>query len=186
VAAAPVSRPRRGRTNGHAYHMDTYESVVGQLLDRVSVDAAQLTAVVGQSVAATSARPDQADLDRVTRQRQKALDRFVRDRDHGALDQAMAALDREEAAVHQASLREAKPVPADAAVRYLRELPVTWAKAQGGHGRQLLASALFDRIDVLGLQEMAITLSAHAARYGMGEVLPAELRLPVNGRGERI
>jgi len=97
---------------------------------------------------------------------------------------AMAALDREEAAVRAPA--DVEPVPADVAVRYLRELPKTWAKAGGGKGRQLLASALFDRIEVLGLQEMAIELSAHAARYGVGAVLPGELRLPVNGRGERI
>jgi len=32
---------------------------------------------------------------------------------------------------------------------------------------------------------MAFTFSAHAARYGVGAVLPGELRLPVDGRGER-
>ena len=49
----------------------------------------------------------------------------------------------------------------------------------------MLAAALFDRIDVLGLQEATVDLSAHAVRYGMAAVLPAELRLPVYGRGER-
>ncbi len=108
----------------------------------------------------------------------------MRDRDAAALAEAMAALDREEAAIQAPADVEA--VPADKAVEYLRELPRTWARARGGKGRQLLASALFDRIDVLGLQEMAFTLSAHAARYGVGAVLPGELRLPANGRGERI
>lgn len=79
----------------------------------------------------------------------------------------------------------AEPVPADVAVRYLRELPKTWARAKGGKGRAMLASSLFDRIDVLGLSEATVHLSAHAVRHGLAAVLPAELVLPVNGRGER-
>lgn len=66
------------------------------------------------------------------------------------------------------------------AIRYLRELPQTGVKAKGGRGRQLLVSVLFDQIDVLELQEATVDLSAHAARYGMRAVLPAELRLPVD------
>jgi hypothetical protein len=52
-------------------------------------------------------------------------------------------------------------VPAEVAVRYVRELPKTWRNAEGGKGRQLLASALFDRIDVLGISEATVHLSAH-------------------------
>jgi hypothetical protein len=72
------------------------------------------------------------------------------------------------------------------AVRYLRELPKTWAKAKGGQGRAMLATALFDRIDVLGLREATVHLSAHAVRHGLAAVLPAEFDSPVSGRGERI
>jgi hypothetical protein len=50
----------------------------------------------------------------------------------------------------------------------------------------MLASALFDRIDVLGMREATFTLSAHAVRHGLAAVLPAEFDSPVNGRGERI
>jgi hypothetical protein len=47
------------------------------------------------------------------------------------------------------------------------------------------ATALFDRIDVLGMREATVSLSAHAVRHGLAAVLPAELVLPVYGRGER-
>jgi hypothetical protein len=49
----------------------------------------------------------------------------------------------------------------------------------------MLATALFDRIDVLGMREATVHLSAHAVRHGLAAVLPAELRIPVGGRGER-
>jgi hypothetical protein len=55
-----------------------------------------------------------------------------------------------------------------------------------GKGRAMLATALLDRIDVLGMEEATISLSAHAVRHGLAAVLPAELRIPVSGRGERI
>jgi DNA invertase Pin-like site-specific DNA recombinase len=182
VAAAPTSKPRRGRTNGHAYPMNTYESVVDGLLARVTLDAAQLAAVVGLSVGVPTG-PSRADLDRIAKERQRALDRYVRDRDTAALDRAMAALDRDQAALQ--APKPAEPVPADVAVRFLRELPVTWAKAKGGKGRAMLADALFDRIDVLGVREATVHLSAHAVRHGLAAVLPAEFDSPVSGRGER-
>ena len=69
--------------------------------------------------------------------------------------------------------------------RYVRELPETWRKAEGGSGRQLLASALFSRIEVLGIREATVHLSAHAVRHGLAAALPAEMRILVNGRGER-
>jgi hypothetical protein len=49
----------------------------------------------------------------------------------------------------------------------------------------MLATALFDCIEVLGLREATVHLSAHAVRHGLAAVLPAELRIPVYGRGER-
>ena len=182
VEAAPSSKPRRGRTNGHAYAMDTYESIVDGLLGHVTLDEAQLATVVNCD-AGTSPGPSQAELDRVARARQKALEHYVRDRDTARLAEAMAALDRDQSALQ--APKPAAPVPADVAVRYLRELPKTWAEAKGGQGRAMLASALFDRVDVLGLREATVYLSAHAVRHGLAAVLPAEFDSPVSGRGER-
>jgi len=70
-------------------------------------------------------------------------------------------------------------------VRYVQDLPETWRRAEGGSGRQLLASALFDRIDVLGITDATAYLSAHAVRHGLGAALPAEVGIVVSGRGER-
>ena len=183
VEAAPSSKPRRGRTNGHAYAMDTYESIVDGLLGHVTLDAAQLAAVVSFN-AGVAPGPSQAELDRITRERQKALERYVRDRDTARLAEAMAGLDRDQAALQ--APKPAEPVPAEVAVRFLRELPKTWAKAKGGKGRAMLASSLFDRIDILGMREATVFLSAHAVRHGLAAVLPAEFDSPVSGRGERI
>jgi DNA invertase Pin-like site-specific DNA recombinase len=182
VDAAPSPKPRRGRTNGHAYPMDRYEGIVDSLLDHVTLDAAQLAAVVSFNTQAAPG-PNQAGLDRIARGRQAGLDRFLRDRDTTRLVEAMASLDRELAAVQ--APKRSEPVPADVAVRYLRELPKTWAKAKGGQGRAMLATALFDRIDVLGMREATVYLSEHAVRHGLAAVLPAEFSSPVSGRGER-
>jgi hypothetical protein len=66
--------------------------------------------------------------------------RYLRDRDASRLEQSMARLDQEQAA---AETRErSDDIPADVAVRYVQDLPETWRKAEGGSGRQRLASAL--------------------------------------------
>ncbi len=67
------------------------------------------------------------------------------------MEQSTCQLDRDEAAAR--SRPQGERIPADIAVQYVRSLPETSRKAEGGKGRQLLASALFDRIDVLGLRE---------------------------------
>jgi hypothetical protein len=59
-------------------------------------------------------------------------------------------------------------------------------QGQGRQGASDAGTALFDRIEVLGMAEATVSLSAHAVRYGLAAVLPSELRLPVYGRGERI
>ena len=84
--------------------------------------------------------PDQAELDRIGRERDRAMARFLRDRDMAALSATMDELDREERAAR--APRAAEVVPADVAVRYLRDLPETWRKATGETGRQLVAGRL--------------------------------------------
>ena len=72
-------------------------------------------------------------------------------------------------------------------VRYLRELPTTWKKADGGPGRRMLAEALFSRIEVLGGREATIHLTDEAVAYGFAAVIPDRLDVTVGyGRGERI
>ena len=77
-------------------------------------------------------------------------------------------------------------VPADAAVRYLREQPETWATAQGGAGRSMVADALFEHIDVLGLRKATAHLTANIVRHGLAAALPKEVGTLVCGRGERV
>ncbi len=181
VAARPEHRGR-GRTNGHAYRMELYEQVVEGLLGEVALGAPALAAVVGR-VATGPTGPDPAALDRVERDRERALARYRKDRDAAALDRAMRELDREEEA---AKRQQSDPgVPADVAVRYLRDLPETWRRAEGGRGRQLLAGALFERIEVLGIREATVYLTPEAARHGFAAAIPGEVGISVNGRGER-
>lgn len=109
--------------------------------------------------------------------------RYLLGRDAEALERTMTRLDQEQVA---AETRERlDDIPADVAVRYVRNLPETWRKAEGGSGRQLLASALFDRIDVLGMQEATVHLSAHAVRHSLAAALPVEVGILISGRGER-
>jgi hypothetical protein len=76
-------------------------------------------------------------------------------------------------------------VPAAEAVRYLRELGPTWKAADGGEGRQMLAEALFERIEARGFREVQLHLTDTAVTHGFGAVIPEKLGISVNGRGER-
>lgn len=183
AARPPGTRPGRGRSAGHAYPMELYEQVVEGILAQAALGAPTLAAVVGAVVPAT-AGPDQAALARIAREREQAMGRYLRDRDTTVLDATMRRLDAEEARARQP--REEDGVPAEVAVRYLQALPETWAKARGGTGRQLVADALFERIEVLGLQQVTAHLSDHAVRHGLAAVLPEEFGISVSGRGERI
>jgi hypothetical protein len=185
-AAFTAARPEhqgRGRSPGHAYRRELYEQIVEGLLAEASIGAGAIAGVLGEVGRAVGA-PDRSLPERVARERERAMARYLRDRDAAALERTMANLDREESAADHPRVTEA--IPAEVAVRYVRELPETWRQADGGPGRRLLASALFDRIEVLGIREATVHLSAHALRHGLAAALPAELGILVNGRGERI
>ena len=182
VAARPEHRGR-GRTLGHAYRRELYEQIVEELLAEASIGAPAIASVVGEVNRATPP-PDRLAPDRIARERERAMARYLQHRDGEALERTMTRLDQEQAA---AETRERlDDIPADVAVRYVQDLPETWRRAEGGSGRQLLASALFDRIEVLGIREATVHLSAHAVRHGLAAALPAELGILVSGRGERI
>jgi hypothetical protein len=159
-----------------------YEEIVETLLAEAYVEASTVAGVAGRVIGADP-EPDQAALGRIRRERERAVTKCLRDRDAATLERTMAQLDAEQTAAETRDPVES--IPADVAVRYVRELPETWRKAEGGKGRQLLAGALFDRIDVLGLSEATVHLSAHAVRHGLATALPEELRISGNGRGER-
>jgi DNA invertase Pin-like site-specific DNA recombinase len=180
--ARPDTPRRRGRWNGHAYRRELFEEVVEGLLAEAAVGAGTLAGVVGV-LGASSASPDRRELDRIERERAKATSSYLRDRDTARLEGRMRELDRAEEAARAS--RPGEAVPADVAVAYLRDLPETWRAAEGGPGRQLLAGALFSRIDVLGLREATVHLTEHAVRHGFAAALPKEVGLSVSGRGER-
>jgi len=138
---------------------------------------------VGMVVAPPSS-PDTQALARIERERDSTMSGYRRDRDSGALDQAMARLEAEE---HEARRpRQVDGVSADVAVRYLRELSTAWQKADGGPGRRMLAEALFSRIEVLGAREATIHLTNVAVAHGFAAAIPNQIVVVVgNGRGER-
>jgi hypothetical protein len=183
--AATPPRPKgwRGRRDGKGYRRTVYEDAIGTVLDQVALGAASLTHVVGM-VVTPPASPDELVLTRIERERDAAMARYRRDRDSGALDEAMARLDAKEREARRP--REVEGVPADVAVRYLRELSTTWRKADGGPGRRMLAEALFSRIEVLGGREARIHLTDQAVAHGFAAAIPDRLDVTVgNGRGER-
>jgi hypothetical protein len=157
---------------------------VEALLEQVSLGAEVPTRVVGL-VAPGPAGPDRIALARIERERGAAAARYLNDRDVAVLEGTMARLDREESAASRT--RDAGGVPADVAVRYLADLAGTWAASKGGRGRKLLAEALFERIDALGLRELTVRLTDTAIAHGFGAVIPSRLELGIlgNGRGER-
>jgi hypothetical protein len=149
----------------------------------VSFGADSLASVV-DLVTVPPSSLDRITLGRIERERDAALARYRRDRDSKALDAAMARLDAEEQEARRP--REVEGVPADVAVRYLRELPTTWQKADGGPGRRMLAESLFERIDVLSFREATIRLTDSAVAHGFAAAIPERLEVTVgNGRGER-
>jgi hypothetical protein len=138
--------------------------------------------VVGE-VTPSRQGPDRLALARIARAREAAAAKFLRDRDTDALEAAMARLDEEEREAKEEKVEDG--VPADVAVRYVKNLDGTWAAADGGQGRKMLAEALFERIDVRGFRETRLHLTDAAIAHGFGAVLPERLAISVSGRGER-
>ena len=141
----------------------------------VELSAHLLTSVVA-GVAPVTEGPDREAIARVAREREAATGRYIRDRDVLALEATMSRLDAE----MQDAVRErvVDGVPPATAVRYLRELCSTWEAADGGPGRQMLAEALFKRIEVRGFRDVTVRLTDEAIANGFGAVLPAQSEYP--------
>jgi hypothetical protein len=183
LEAKPELPTRRGRTQGKAYRREWYEAIVGEILSEVELNAHLLTSVVADVAPATEG-PDNAAIARVAREREAATARYLRDRDVRALEATMSRLDAEmEDAVRE---RVVEGVPPATAVRYLGDLCSTWEAADGGPGRQMLAEALFTRIEVRGFRDVTVHLTDAAIANGFGAVLPEQFGISVSGRGERI
>ena len=164
-----------------SYPADSYEDLIRQALKHVSANA-ELAAAVIERLAEDESAPDPVALARIERDRENAMARYRRDRDTGALEAAMRALDQQEA---QARAVHADGLTPEEAVESLRELPQLWDDAEPS-GRKLLAEALFERIDVLGARKVRLHPSASAKAQGWDMAWNgARLVVMVGARGVR-
>ncbi|MEO6207272.1 MAG: hypothetical protein ABIP77_04895 [Candidatus Limnocylindrales bacterium] len=174
-----------GRVKGESYKIEVYDHLIPQLLDRVHVGAVTLSKVMD----GLAAYPDTTfDVARIKSEREVAAARYLQDRDTRVLEQTMARLDAEEA-----ETRAATQVvePADA-LAWLRNLPALWSAADDS-GRRLLTEALFEKVEVLGVQSVAIHPTPEADAHGWSDafgpiplLLNAGRAFSTDGRGERI
>jgi hypothetical protein len=114
--------------------------------------------------------------------------RYLRDRDLATLEQSMALLDGEETEA-KATTRVMEP---SEALEWLRDLPALWAAAEDS-GRRLLTEALFEKVEVLGVQSVTIHPTPEADAHGWSDafgpepvLLNAGPKVSTDGRGERI
>jgi hypothetical protein len=142
-----------------------------------------------QVVAGLDTHPDTTfTIARIERDRESALATYRRDRDVHALEQAMAHLDAEEATARAST----KVVSAAEAVAWLHDLPALWTAADDS-GRRLLTEALFEKVEVLGVQSVTIHPTPEADAHGWSDafgpvplLLNAGRAFSTDGRGERI
>lgn len=99
----------------------------------------------------------------------------------------MARLDAEEAEA-KASTRAVEP---SEALRWLRDLPALWEAADDS-GRRLLTEAIFEKVEVLGVQSVTIHPTPEADAHGWSDafgdaplLLNAGRTFSTDGRGER-
>ncbi|HEY8815009.1 MAG TPA: hypothetical protein VIP57_07895, partial [Candidatus Dormibacteraeota bacterium] len=77
------------------------------------------------------------------------------------------------------------------ALSWLRDLPALWAAADDS-GRRLLTEALFEKVEVLGVQSVTIHPTPEADAHGWSDAFGAEPlllslggKVSTDGRGER-
>jgi hypothetical protein len=154
-------RCRRGHRFLTGVKAEVFDDLVPQILDRVQIGAVTLTQVIG----GLTAYPDTTfAAARIKRERELAAARYLRDRDLAALELMMARLDAEEAEA-KASTQVIEPVEA---LAWLRDLPALWAAADGS-GRRLLTEALFEKVEVLGVQSVTIHPTPEADAHGWSD-----------------
>jgi hypothetical protein len=170
---------------GRSYKAEVYDDLIPQLLDRVHVGAVTLTQVMG----GLTAYPDTTfAVARIHRERETAAARYLNDRDLVALERTMDRLDVDEAEA-KASAQVIEP---SEALEWLRDLPALWTAADDS-GRRLLTEALFEKVEVLGVQPVTIHPTPEADAHGWSDafgpvplLLDAGRAFSTDGRGERI
>ena len=184
-AAAPRRVQRDGETldprvRGESYKVEVYEHAIGRAFEHVAVSARLKVDTV-----ALAKQPEGGDVlvqARIKRERERAALQFAKDRDLGRLEATMARLDAEAQA---AVVRPSRLPTAAEAREYLESLPELWAKTSDA-GRKAIAEAVFERIDVLGVNDYTFTLTAAAkARRWDAAFGPGVLRVgDQGGRGK--
>jgi hypothetical protein len=183
AAGRPAPRVFRNakdkRHKGVSYPAEAFEGIVRQALRHVSANADLAGAVLGR-LGADETGPDPVTLARIERDREAAMARYRRDRDPGALEATMRALDQQEQGARGAT---PEGPTSEEATEFLRNLPGLWDQAEPS-GRKLLAEALFERIDVLGAGKAKQHPSASAQAQGLAEAWDgARLVVMVGARG---
>ncbi|MHB8958485.1 MAG: recombinase family protein [Candidatus Limnocylindrales bacterium] len=172
------------RTRGESYPAGVYEGVIPQFLEQVAVGARARADTIALATAPEHLAPgDPLALARITREREAATSRYLRERDVAALEATMARLDAEEKAALVRPRRS--PTPAEA-IGYLKDLPRLWRETDD-EGRRAMAASLFDRINVLGTEWARGKLTPDAEAYGVAAAWLGPIRCSIGsyGRGER-
>lgn len=169
-------RPSAGRSA--SVPADWLDGVAEDVLGRVALRADRIAAVVAE-LRTGGAVADTVTLARIERERSAAMDRYRRDRDTASLERTMAALDSQAEAARVA----APDLRPDEVVSYLRDLPALWRDAPDS--RRMIAGSLFDRVRVMGHEEVWFDPTAHAIALGIVDGMPASWRSGGYGRGER-
>jgi DNA invertase Pin-like site-specific DNA recombinase len=182
------ARPKnlRWATRGESYDVEMYESIIPAILEHVATGADLLPEVMRELDHAEE--PDQDTLGRIQREREAAGRKVAFDRDMKALQATMDRLDAEEQEARQPKRR----LPTrDEARERLSDLPSIW-RTSGPEERQRLLRSLFERIEVMGVEEVRLFPTQEALDYGWFAAWNGKtLRVPLEaaslryGRGER-
>lgn len=155
------------------YAAETWEAPIGAQVAGLRLDERTIAAVrrVLASPAPVALATSRA---RYRREMRELAETHVAERITDALYlERLADLRRQEAA---AAIEERPTVDPDAAVAYLRDLAVLWAKATPGERAELVRS-IYARVEVAGPRFVAVTLTPDAAAHGLPMALPESVRL---------
>ena len=173
-------KPDLPNVHGKSYKAAIFENAIEKIFEHAAVSDESKSRVLEylrQEQGAVKDGPDRFAIAQIKQQREDAARRFVADRDLPALEATLSRLDAEEQ-----GLSTALVVPADEleALRYLADLPRLWAN-NSDRGKQIVARALFRRIDAKAIKEFRVHLTPEASRMGLGAAMGAEMTVTVEG-----
>lgn len=158
---------------GESHPAALYEDLVPRVLSAASLSAADLAR--GAAWYATRQPvPDPVALRRLAAERERALARYARDRRIDALEQRMAELDADEAALQIP--QDLQPPDWAEVLALVQALPALWSDPDARpEDRRALAEAAFTSIDALGARRVAFTMTPEAGG--------AQVQVVVGARG---